>query len=243
MTYEENAHGGLTMSRLIWYKLRRLGFGVIGGICAAVSAKRIVHALGRMPMKVTLGAHGSADMPFDFNRTKTTQAVAFLLKQSPRGRESYMKIIKELYIADRESLKETGRPITGDMFVAMKQGPVLSHVLNLIKGAHAESPEWSRFIQKRVWDIELVADPGIGKLCRYEMDKLAEVWKRYKDCNRWRMVNVTHAFPEWQKNNPGRSVKPIPLSDVLEALGLADQEEEILRDARECRELSSLFGN
>jgi uncharacterized phage-associated protein len=154
-----------------------------------------------------------------------------------------MKVLKELYIADRESIKETGRPITGDMFVAMKQGPVLSHVLNLIKGVPAETPDWTKFIRKRMWDIELVADPGIGKLCPYEMEKLVEVWRRYRKHNRWQMVAVTHAFPEWRKNNPGKSAKSIPLSDVLEALGLADREEEVLRDARECRELSQLFGN
>jgi hypothetical protein len=35
---------------------------------------------------------------------------------------------KLLYLADRESLKKTGRPITGDRVVAMEHGPVLRSV-------------------------------------------------------------------------------------------------------------------
>lgn len=232
------------MSRSICYKIGRLGFGVIGGLCGAtILVKKVLCALGRTQMRITLGEHRSAGTPFDFNQTKTAQAVAFLLKQTPCRRESYMKIIKELYIADRESLRETGRPITGDTFVAMKKGPVLSQVYDLIKGVHTESAEWNKFIQKRMWDIELVADPGIGKLCRYEMDKLAEVWERYKKHGKWRVVDLTHEFPEWKKNDPGDSMKPIPLSDILEAVDVADRQARIESDAAERRAFSHLFGD
>lgn len=229
------------MNRSIWYNLCRLGFAVIGGICATIFVKRILYALGRTQMRITLGQSGAARMPFDFDQTKTAQAVAFLLKRSPRQRESYMKILKELYIADRESIKETGRPITGDAFVAMKKGPVLSQVYDLIKGVHAGSAEWNHFIQKRMWDIELIEDPGIGKLCRYEMDKLAEVAERYKRHGKWRVVDLTHDFPEWKKNDPGNSMKPIPLSDVLEAINASDRQVLIESDAAERRAFHHLF--
>lgn len=38
---------------------------------------------------------------------------------------SYLRMLKLLYLADRESLKETGHTITGDRVVAMEHGPVL----------------------------------------------------------------------------------------------------------------------
>ena len=40
----------------------------------------------------------------------------------------YIKLIKLLYLADRAALIETGSPITGDRYVSMKFGPVLSNV-------------------------------------------------------------------------------------------------------------------
>ena len=38
---------------------------------------------------------------------------------------SYMRLLKLLYLAERKSLAETGRPILGDRTIAMQQGPVM----------------------------------------------------------------------------------------------------------------------
>jgi len=196
-------------------------------------------------MLIPNGQYPRGGMPFDFNQVKTAQATAFLLNRSHRHRKSYMKIIKLLYIADKESLKETGRPITGDRFVAMKKGPVLSEVYDLIKGKSSGSPAWNKFFRTHagLFEIELVGDPGTGKLNRYETDKLNEVWERYKNHGKWRVVDLTHDFPEWKKNDPGESMKPIPLSDVLEAVGASHRQANIERDAAEQRAFNHLFGD
>jgi uncharacterized phage-associated protein len=184
------------------------------------------------------------DMPFRFDQKKTTQAVAFLLKQTENGCANYMRLIKLLYMADRESLKETGRPITGDQFVAMERGPVLSHLLHLIKDESPGSPEWSKFIRRRRYHIEIVTDPGNSELCRYEIEKLREIWERYQDLDEWAMVGETHKLTEWKKNNPKKaSCNPIPLDDVLAAVGMSERRSEILRDAHESRAITRLFGN
>ena len=66
-----------------------------------------------------------------FNEVKATQAAARILRNRG-GRMSYMKLIKLLYLADREALARWGRNITTDNYVSMPHGPVLSHVLDLI---------------------------------------------------------------------------------------------------------------
>lgn len=182
-------------------------------------------------------------MPFRFNQKKTTQAVALLLGLSENRSSKYMRLLKLLYIADRESLQETGRPITGDRFFAMEQGPVLSELLDLIKGNSLGHAEWSQFIARQGYHVELINDPGDDELCRYEEQKLREVWQRYKGFNEWHMVNETHKLPEWQKNDPGKSSKPIPLSDVLEALGKSEHLHHIYQDARQSREMANFFGD
>jgi len=48
---------------------------------------------------------------------------------------NYLKLMKLLYLADRESMRRNGRPISGDRYVSMDHGPVLSQTLNLINGA------------------------------------------------------------------------------------------------------------
>ena len=71
-------------------------------------------------------------MEFFFDERKAAQAASVLLDRH-EGRMPYIKLLKLLYLADREALIETGLPITGDRFVSLKFGPVLSRVLDLIK--------------------------------------------------------------------------------------------------------------
>ncbi len=61
---------------------------------------------------------------------------------------SYMKLIKLLYLADREALARWGRPITTDSYVSMKHGPVLSEVLNLITDPLSDQTFWARHISE-----------------------------------------------------------------------------------------------
>jgi uncharacterized phage-associated protein len=192
--------------------------------------------------------HGDKYMPFAFNRRKSIQAVALLLKTRPKSQDSYMRLLKILYIADRESIKETGVPITGDTFVAMEHGTMLSRLLNLAKrtkGHLDRKPdhiEWDQYISPEPdYEIRLTQDPGDGLLCDYEMNKLREVAKRYKDKGPFDMKEVTHELPEY--HDPGKGKQQwIPLREVLNAIGLAGVADQIEEEARASASVSRLLG-
>ena len=156
---------------------------------------------------------------------------------------NYMRLLKLLYIADRESLKETGRPITGDKVVAMKRGPVLSRVLNLIKDKHTQSPYWERYIQKEFYHISLAKDPGVSQLSPFEVETLNRVAEKYVTFDETDMVDETHTFPEWIKNQAGDSSAPIPLEDILEAVGRSGDTKSILQDAKDDAAYDRVFGS
>lgn len=61
----------------------------------------------------------SKDWPQRFDIRKSIAAVAFLLKKAPNRTMNYNKLLMMLYMADRESLKETGTTITGDQPIAL----------------------------------------------------------------------------------------------------------------------------
>ena len=87
------------------------------------------------------------EIRFKFNEKKTAQAVTVFLKKN--GREmSYMKLIKLLYLVDRQALRLWERPLTGDIYFSMKHGPVLSNVLDIIN--NGEDPDdnsyWYKYI-------------------------------------------------------------------------------------------------
>ena len=156
-------------------------------------------------------------MSFRFELAKTVQAAALLLSREPAQTTEYLRLLKLLYIADRESLKETRRPITGDEVSAMEYGPVLERTYDLIK-PECKVDGWKKFIETNGYDVHLVGDPGKGQLALYERKKLADVSHRYKDHTWKQLSDLTHDFPEW--HNPGKTSIPIPLRSILKALGL-----------------------
>jgi uncharacterized phage-associated protein len=163
-------------------------------------------------------------MSFAFRSLKTIQAAAALLKLHPQQRMGRMRLLKLLYIADRESLKEKGRPITGDRPISLKLGPVLSGVYDLIKGTGlpTRQAEWDSWFRSEGYQIVLASDPGIGKLSRYELQVLREIAERFASKDDDDLCDYTHTFAEWK--DPGDSSEPISLEAILEAVGCADME-------------------
>jgi uncharacterized phage-associated protein len=159
-------------------------------------------------------------LQFPLDVLKTVQAIGVLFRQDAVRRMNWLRVLKLLYLADRESLKETGRPISGGPMAAMKHGPVLEEVYDLIRGQHGEMPLWGEYLRRIHYDLELVKEPDVKKLSRYEIAKLQEIARRHADDGEWALSDLTHDFPEWQKNNPGNGSCPLPLEDTLAAAGL-----------------------
>ena len=181
-------------------------------------------------------------MYFNFGTRKIVEAVAVLLQSAPNRRMGVLRLLKLLYIADRESLREVRRPIVGTELAAMRWGPLHGKIYDLTKGSQHREETWDNFIGKRGRDIVLMGEPGCRTLSRYEMDKLKETAKKYRNTSDGELSVITHQFPEWVKNDPGNSSKPIPMHDVLEAVGLASEEKDILKDAKRVATFNRLFG-
>jgi hypothetical protein len=169
---------------------------------------------------------------FPLRYEKLEQAVGLLLGLEPSHRMNYTKLIKVLYIADRESLDEMGEPIVGGETWCLPQGPILSDLKELIDGKQVR-PSWTASFKTDGYDLVCVSDPGRDCLCDYEIDKLTELHARYRKYGFGRMIDVTHRLPECKKNKVASGRKRISLRDILEGLGIADQAAEIEDDAKE----------
>src|SRR5258708_12785067 len=96
---------------------------------------------------------------------KTIQAICLLLKTGRTDRLEYISILKLLYIADRESLAERGAPITGDVPVAMKNGPVLSAIYALInRETEQDLPLSLHFLPPQAYHLEIKNHPPTDPL-------------------------------------------------------------------------------
>jgi len=179
---------------------------------------------------------------FVFSERKAAQAAAYLLKLNG-GRMPYLKLIKLLYLADRESLLKTGLPITGDRFVSMDRGPVLSRVYNLI----SEEPQdlqrpWFEYIKPpQDYAVSLANEsPEFDDLSPFETKLLESLFQTYKDTDRFALADLTHEIcPEW-KDPQGSSI-PIDPAEVLQVAGKSQEEiERVTRDALELQVLARI---
>ena len=174
-------------------------------------------------------------MRFVFNEKKAAQTAAYLLQRCG-GEMKYLKLIKILYLADRESLLKTGHPITGDRHVSMDNGPVLSRVLNLIREepSEANSPWYDYISTPESWSVGLKdKDPNFDELSRYEMAILDGLLEKYKNMDAFVLADLTHEIcPEW--NDPQGSVLPINPEDILRAEGKSEADiEQIGKEAQD----------
>ena len=94
-----------------------------------------------------------------FNARKAAQVVAYLANKAPNGRLNILKAIKLVYLADRESLRQSGFPILDDDRFSMPHGPVNSTTLRLANG-ELEDASWSEIIADRSNHELSVTDAG-----------------------------------------------------------------------------------
>lgn len=159
-----------------------------------------------------------------FNEAKTAQMAAYLLAKSG-GRMRYIKLIKLLYLADRESMRKTGDSMTHDRFYSLKNGPILSCTLDLLRGQkHSEG--WSSIVRKDGYQAELVAamsPDDLDELSPFNLHIMDDVYARFGGMGWRQLCEWTHKnCPEWM--HPGRSNLPISAADVFHALGWTKDE-------------------
>ncbi len=180
---------------------------------------------------------------FEFKEDKATAAAAVLLKKEPLRRMPYLRLMKLLYIAERESLKRRGRPIVGDDYFNMKHGPVLSTVLNLIRSEEEDLGEadlWRSHVRKDGFDVVLAKDPGADALSESEVEILEAVSDRHRHLDQWKIRDLTHEFPEWR--DPGESCSKISPETLLRAVGKTEEEiAEIAAEAEESGRIDALL--
>lgn len=162
-----------------------------------------------------------------FDELKTAQAAAYLVAKEG-GKMSHLKLMKLLYLADRESYKTFNTPITGDSYCSMPYGPVLSTTLNLINGVVRFDNVWNKWITDRDnhqvgSDYNLKNDPDLDELdelSRNDINILTAIYERFGGYDQWRLVDYTHNpsnIPEWK--DPHGSSAPIHLDTLLTYLG------------------------
>jgi uncharacterized phage-associated protein len=163
-----------------------------------------------------------------FNLEKLIQTCNYLLKKNNFSL-NYTKLIKMLYLADKESLKGSLQTITGDKYVSMNNGPVLSELYDLIMDKwHKENEQnlWNNRFTRNGHDIIAMTDRiPQGELSAFETQILDQIYEHFGNFSLGEMINYVHKnCPEWKFPN-GSSI-PIKPIEILESIGRPPEEIE-----------------
>lgn len=119
---------------------------------------------------------------------------------------SYMKLIKLMYLIDREALLRWGWSMTGDAYVSMKHGQVLSTTYNLVRRLIFGGMYWYEFISAPFDEkfdeklVRLTREPETDELSRADRALIQEIYDRFGHMDRWTLAKYTHDdLPEYQK--------------------------------------------
>lgn len=159
-----------------------------------------------------------------FRERKVAQMAAFLLAKAG-GKLNILKLMKLLYLADREAMGRYGEPISFDFIAAMPHGPVLSLTYDLANGSTQSQPDgWDAFVTDRA-EHEVSIREGMSgsreqlrELSDADVEVLEAVWATFGKMGKWEIRDYTHSkCGEW--TDPEGSSKPISYRDVFLALG------------------------
>ena len=176
-------------------------------------------------------------MHASLNPILTTAQMAAFFADRAGGEINVLKLMKLLYLADREFLRRHGQSMTLDVAYSLPHGPVLSKTMELINGFadEEENKIWSEWIGDRANHtvaLQRALPEKPSHLCPAGNKVLQSIWEEFGAMNQWQLRDYTHDHcPEWTDPtaSPTNSVR-IKDVDVLRAVGYDDEAAEFFAE-------------
>jgi uncharacterized phage-associated protein len=146
---------------------------------------------------------------FEFEPEKSLAATSYL---ASRSGETMYTILKMVYLADRHHLERYGRPITGDTFIAMKEGACPSKIYDSMKVLRGELnhnylPNSEKYLEvdSTTNDVTVKDMPSLDVLSASDIECLDEVISIFKRKGRWAIRDMAHDAA-WKNTNPNSQI-------------------------------------
>lgn len=137
-----------------------------------------------------------------FNYKKAIQALNYLAIRSG-GRLNKMKAIKLIWLSDRYNIRKSGRTITGDVYFALKFGPVASCTRDILENNSLSDNELE-YKRQFIEVIDQYNYVSIGEFnpkvfSQKELEVIQLMYDTYGHLTQFEISELSHIFPEWKK--------------------------------------------
>ncbi|MCH4560322.1 Panacea domain-containing protein [Mesorhizobium jarvisii] len=161
----------------------------------------------------------SPRMKFTVDKRKAVEAIVYVASRMPGiGR---FHASKALYFAEFEHLRNYGRPVFGDRYIAMDNGPVPSFAYDALKGTLGPD---DRVLVEGALSVEAqgtypkykaAREPNLTLLSRSDIECLDKAIDHVKGRSFGSISDETHEHTGWKKANLNA---PIAVDDMLEGV-------------------------
>lgn len=180
--------------------------------------------------------------PVGFDEQKAAQLAALLASKSPVGMDK-LKLIKLIYLVEREFVSRHGHPMLFDDLYSLEHGPICSSALS---GLNLKLNErvWRGLICKAGDTISARIEPTRGRLdhlSNAELKVAESVWEKFGHMSASDLRRFTHDnCAEYVEVPKGKRMQ-ISYKDLFAALGFEDPDgcEERVVDVRRAHNILS----
>jgi uncharacterized phage-associated protein len=165
-----------------------------------------------------------------FSAEAAAQASAYFARREG-GEISVLKLMKLMYIAERESVRLRGRLMFYDEHYSLPHGPVCSSVLNGVN-QKSENEIWTQYVARKHNSVASLNDE-VDHLSRSDLRILQQVWDTFGWMNAVQIRNWTHEnCQEYTEINKGRiriSITEMGAAVGMESPALAAEDLQLVR--------------
>jgi uncharacterized phage-associated protein len=162
-----------------------------------------------------------------FNPGKTLEAIVLVASRlrAANLESDLHSISKLLYWADKWHLQRYGCTVSGDTYIAMKNGPVPSNVYDMLKYVRGDGkfdfPKEVRkaFEVRNQFEVHALREPNVNRLSQSEVAALAHAIETYGALNFDERTKASHdaAWKSADRNDE------IPLVEIVKLLPNGDE--------------------
>ena len=171
---------------------------------------------------------------FQIDIPKLKSVVLYIIERL--GEVDFHKAFKIMYFADREHLAKYGRQITGDVYIAMKYGPVPSFTYDVFKAIRGDG-YYSKELKTLYGSFEIIGDSVVKGMGKADMDELSV--SDLECLNKAIEENKELTFPQLSKKSHDGAYNAVQRDESLNLIDIATAghaNEEMIQYIRETQE-------
>jgi uncharacterized phage-associated protein len=185
------------------------------------------------------------NIEFQFDFPRALAAITYIASKNIPDLTIY-KLLKLIFLADKYHLIRHGRPITGDRYAALKDGPVPSHIYDVFKRQVVKENPWSDQARKF---LEYLTVERSGKRAVFKarapfnrdelsksdiaaLDKVIESFANFDYDSFWNFTHEMEAYKKgWNSRSFFKMSVPMKFEDFF-AEGLFGEDETFLAETK-----------